>query len=49
MLADVQERPIADGVFDAVISRFGVMFFRDPIRAFTNLRVAAAEGPPCAC
>lgn len=42
--ADVQDRPVADGIFDAVISRFGVMFFRDPVRAFANLRHAAAPG-----
>jgi SAM-dependent methyltransferase len=28
--------------FDAIISRFGVMFFDDPIQAFANLRHAAA-------
>jgi SAM-dependent methyltransferase len=27
-----------DGVFDAVFSQFGVMFFSDPAAAFTNLR-----------
>jgi SAM-dependent methyltransferase len=27
-------------VFDVVISRFGVMFFADPVAAFTNLRAA---------
>jgi SAM-dependent methyltransferase len=30
--------------FDAVISRFGVMFFDDPVRAFGNLRRAASAG-----
>jgi SAM-dependent methyltransferase len=30
--------------FDAIISRFGVMFFGDPVRAFGNLRGAAREG-----
>ena len=29
--------------FDLVFSRFGVMFFDDPVRAFTNLRTALAE------
>jgi SAM-dependent methyltransferase len=28
--------------FDVVLSRFGVMFFEDPVAAFTNLRGAAA-------
>src|SRR5262245_44486728 len=30
--------------FDMIISRLGVMFFADPIRAFTNLRRAAKDG-----
>jgi ubiquinone/menaquinone biosynthesis C-methylase UbiE len=29
--------------FDMIMSRFGVMFFNDPVRAFTNLRRAATE------
>ena len=34
-----------DGDFDLIISRFGVMFFDDPIAAFTNLhRLAAPSG-----
>jgi SAM-dependent methyltransferase len=31
-------------VFDAVISRFGVMFFADPVAAFANLRTATRPG-----
>src|SRR5216683_407557 len=31
-------------VFDAVISRFGVMFFADPVGAFANLRKATRRG-----
>lgn len=31
-------------VFDAVISRFGVMFFADPVAAFANLRTAVRQG-----
>jgi SAM-dependent methyltransferase len=30
--------------FDMVVSRFGVMFFDDPLRAFANLRHAARDG-----
>jgi SAM-dependent methyltransferase len=30
--------------FDAVISRFGVMFFADPVAAFANLRTAVRQG-----
>jgi SAM-dependent methyltransferase len=40
--ADAQTRPFepADGVF----SRFGVMFFADPVAAFANLRKALTPG-----
>jgi SAM-dependent methyltransferase len=34
----------ADEPFDAVISRFGVMFFDDPVAAFANIRAACAPG-----
>jgi SAM-dependent methyltransferase len=30
--------------FDTIISRFGVMFFNEPVRAFANLRRAARDG-----
>lgn len=33
-----------DGGVDRVISRFGVMFFADPVAAFTNLRAAMKPG-----
>jgi SAM-dependent methyltransferase len=39
--ADAQTFPFEPGSFDAVISRFGVMFFDDPEAAFANLRRAA--------
>ncbi|WP_327011184.1 class I SAM-dependent methyltransferase [Dactylosporangium sp. NBC_01737] len=42
--ADAQEHDFTPGGFDAVISRFGVMFFTDPVRAFANLRRAATTG-----
>ena len=35
---DAQSGELGEGVFDAVFSRFGVMFFSDPVAAFTNLR-----------
>jgi SAM-dependent methyltransferase len=36
---------IAPGpTFDRVVSRFGVMFFDDPVAAFANMRTAAAPG-----
>lgn len=43
LCADAQDHAFEPGTFDAVISRFGVMFFRDSVRAFTNLRRAARD------
>lgn len=37
---DVQAFPFASGSFDAAFSRFGVMFFAEPVAAFTNIRRA---------
>jgi ubiquinone/menaquinone biosynthesis C-methylase UbiE len=42
--ADAQRHDFAPESFDAIISRFGVMFFDDPVQAFANLRRAAREG-----
>jgi len=42
--ADAQTHAFEPATFDMIISRFGVMFFSDPIRAFANLRRAAREG-----
>ena len=39
-VADVQVHPFGAGVFDVVLSSFGVMFFDDPAAAFGNLRKA---------
>jgi len=39
--ADAQQHALEPGAFDAVISRFGIMFFDDPAAAFANLRRAA--------
>ncbi|WP_437312980.1 methyltransferase domain-containing protein [Sorangium sp. So ce385] len=39
--ADAQTHRFEPGDFDAVISRFGVMFFADPAAAFANIRRAA--------
>jgi SAM-dependent methyltransferase len=41
VLADAQEHVFAPAGFDVIMSRFGVMFFDDPVRAFANLRHAA--------
>ena len=41
---DAQQHAFGAQKFDLVIARFGVMFFEDSVRAFANLRSAAAEG-----
>jgi ubiquinone/menaquinone biosynthesis C-methylase UbiE len=38
---DAQVYPFEEASFDLLVSRFGVMFFDDPVRAFANLRRAA--------
>jgi len=43
-VADAQTVPLERASFDAITSRFGVMFFNDPVAAFTNLRGAARPG-----
>lgn len=42
--ADAQTHAFAPGSFDLIVSRFGVMFFDDPVAAFANLRRAASDG-----
>jgi SAM-dependent methyltransferase len=42
--ADAQVQPFGESCFDAVISRFGIMFFADPVAAFANLRRATRPG-----
>lgn len=42
--ADAQTFAFEEGSFDAVFSRFGVMFFADPVAAFANLRRALKPG-----
>lgn len=39
--ADAETHDFGDNHFDLMISRFGVMFFADPVKAFSNLRSAA--------
>lgn len=41
---DAQVHPFEPATFDVVISRFGLMFFDDPVAAFTNLRQATKTG-----
>jgi SAM-dependent methyltransferase len=38
--ADAQSDALGEAVFDAAFSRFGVMFFADPVAAFANIRAA---------
>jgi SAM-dependent methyltransferase len=42
--ADAQVHPFAPEVFDVAISRFGIMFFDDPVAAFTNIHGALRPG-----
>jgi len=41
---DAQVQPLEPARFDAVISRFGTMFFADPVAAFANIRSATRPG-----
>jgi SAM-dependent methyltransferase len=41
---DAQVHPLEPGRFGAVLSRFGVMFFADPVAAFANLARALRPG-----
>lgn len=43
-LGDAAGMPLAPAGFDLLLSRFGVMFFADPVAAFTHLRAALAPG-----
>ncbi|HET7541028.1 MAG TPA: class I SAM-dependent methyltransferase [Polyangiaceae bacterium] len=42
--ADAEQYAFEPGSFDLIVSRFGVMFFADSVRAFTNLKLAARPG-----
>jgi SAM-dependent methyltransferase len=44
VLADAQTHAFEPASFDVIASRFGVMFFDDPVQAFANLRRAAKPG-----
>ena len=41
--ADAQTHAFEPAGYDVILSRFGVMFFDDPVQAFANLRRAAAQ------
>jgi SAM-dependent methyltransferase len=40
VLADATVHPFEQGRFDLLVSRFGVMFFADPVASFANMRRA---------
>jgi len=44
LLADAQVHAFRPAAFDLVASRFGVMFFADPVAAFRNLAAALTPG-----
>jgi SAM-dependent methyltransferase len=44
LLADAQTHVLAPASFDRIVSRMGVMFFADPVAAFSNLLRAARPG-----
>jgi SAM-dependent methyltransferase len=47
--ADAESHRFEPPRFDAIVSRFGVMFFADPVRAFANLRLAARKDAALTC
>ena len=44
IVADAQTYGLGAGTYDLLISQFGLMFFDDPLLAFTNLRRALRSG-----
>jgi pimeloyl-ACP methyl ester carboxylesterase/precorrin-6B methylase 2 len=44
LLADAQEHDFPESAFDVCVSRFGVMFFPDPVAAFANIGRAIRPG-----
>jgi SAM-dependent methyltransferase len=49
MCADAQTYAFEPASFERIVSRFGVMFFYDPVQAFANLRRAASDGGELSC
>jgi SAM-dependent methyltransferase len=43
-LADAQVAPLPEAAFDLILSNFGIMFFEDPVAAFSNLRRSLRPG-----
>jgi SAM-dependent methyltransferase len=44
LLGDAADLPLHDLSAELIVSRFGVMFFGDPVAAFANLRTGLASG-----
>ncbi len=44
IVADAQQHAFAPASLDHIVSRFGVMFFNDPVQAFRRLREALRDG-----
>lgn len=44
IVGDAAVHPFATGAYDALFSRFGCMFFEEPVAAFANLRAALKPG-----
>jgi ubiquinone/menaquinone biosynthesis C-methylase UbiE len=44
VVADAQTHAFDEGSFDVLLSQFGLMFFDDPVTAFSNLRRAMVPG-----
>jgi SAM-dependent methyltransferase len=44
LLGDAAELPLREFSAELIVSRFGVMFFGDPVAAFANLRTGLASG-----
>ena len=44
LLADASTHAFAPQTFDLVFSRFGVMFFADPVAAFANIKTGLVDG-----
>lgn len=44
VVADAQTHDFEPKTYDRIVSRFGVMFFQDPARAFANISAASRSG-----
>lgn len=49
LCGDAQRYDFSPDQFDAIVSRFGVMFFDDPVAAFANIRRTARPGAALRC